>query len=88
VSIKFFRSYERLQFAENSDALRDLLNRMEKLEMISSVEVWFRMRDVRNRIVHDYLPHEIKVMYDDIMEPFGRELIGCAEKAGQISLNE
>lgn len=88
VSIKFFRSYERLQFAENSDALRDLLNRMEKLEMISSVEVWFRMRDVRNRIVHDYLPHEIKIMYDDIMGLFGRELIGCAEKASQISLNE
>lgn len=88
VSIKFFRSYERLQFAENSDALRDLLNRMEKLEMVSSVEVWFRMRDVRNRIVHDYLPHEIKVMYDDIMGLFGQELIGCAEKAGEISLNE
>ena len=88
VGIKFFRSYERLQFAENSDALRDLLNRMEKLEMISSVEVWFRMRDVRNRIVHDYLPHEIKTMYDDIMGLFGQELVGCVEKARQVSLDE
>lgn len=81
MGIKFFRSYEMLQFAEQSDTLRDLLNRMEKTGMVSSVEIWFRMRDVRNRIVHDYLPQEIKAMYDDIMGYFSRELILCAEKA-------
>lgn len=72
--IKFFRSYERLQFAEESDTLRDQLNRMEKLGLISSTELWFRIRDVRNRIVHDYLPSKIKEIYDDIMGPFGNEL--------------
>jgi hypothetical protein len=55
VSLKFFRSYERLQFAEESDTLRDRLNRMEKLKVITSVERWFNMRDVRNRIVFDVL---------------------------------
>ncbi len=80
VCLKFFRSYERYQFAEESGTLRDRLNRMEKLGLVSSVEIWFKMRDVQNRIVHDYLPHEIKSMYDDIMEPFGRELIACARK--------
>ena len=80
VCLKFFRNYERYQFAEESGTLRDRLNRMEKLGLVSSVEVWFKMRDVRNRIVHDYLPHEIKLMYDDIMGPFGRELVACARK--------
>lgn len=81
VSIKYFRSYERLQFAENSDTLRDLLNRMEKLGLITSVELWFRMRDVRNRIVHDYLPQDVKNMYDDVIGPFGRELTCSLETA-------
>lgn len=74
VSLKFFRSYERLQFAEESDTLRDRLNRMEKLMLITSVERWFNMRDVRNRIVHDYLPNETKQMYDDVMGDFAVEL--------------
>jgi hypothetical protein len=86
ISLKFFRSYERLQFAEESDTLRDRLNRMEKLELISSVEQWFNMRDVRNRIVHDYLPNEIKQMYDDIMGPFAAELKFCTGKARQLQL--
>jgi len=86
IGLKFFRSYERLQFAEESDTLRDRLNRMEKLELISSVEQWFNMRDVRNRIVHDYLPNEIKQMYDDIMGPFATELKFCTDKARQLHL--
>jgi 4-alpha-glucanotransferase len=86
ISLKFFRSYERLQFAEESDTLRDRLNRMEKLELISSVEQWFNMRDVRNRIMHDYLSNEIKQMYDDIMGPFALELKFCADKARQLKL--
>src|SRR6056297_4148059 len=81
VGIKFFRSYEMLEFAEQSDTLRNLLNRMEKTGMVSSVEIWFRMRDVRNRIVHDYLPQEVKDMYDDIMGAFSSELMRSVEKA-------
>jgi len=81
VSLKFFRTYEKVQFAEESDTLRDMLNRIEKVGLISSVELWFRMRDVRNRIVHDYLPEKVKEMYDDIMGAFGSELQLCARSA-------
>jgi hypothetical protein len=56
ISIKFSRCYEKLMYGENSDTLRDALNRMEKLNLVSSVMLWMRMRDVRNRIAHDYLP--------------------------------
>jgi len=86
ISLKFFRSYERLQFAEESDTLRDRLNRMEKLVLISSVEQWFNMRDVRNRIVHDYLPNEIKQMYDDMMGPFALELKFCTAKVRTLNI--
>ena len=49
-SIRFFRTYERYQFGEPSDTLRDLLNRMAKLRLVSSVSLWIDMRDQRNRI--------------------------------------
>jgi hypothetical protein len=38
------------------------------------------MRDVRNRIVHDYLPEDIKEIYDSIMGPFGKQLLKVKEK--------
>lgn len=75
ISIKFFKSYEMLMYAEYSETLRDLLNRMEKLGFISSVTIWMKMRDVRNRIVHDYLPDEIQEMYDSIIGDFGSEIV-------------
>ena len=80
ISLKYFRSYEKLMYGENSETLRDLFNRMEKLEIISSVTLWMQMRDIRNRIVHDYLPEEIKDMYDEIMGVFGKELLQLKDK--------
>lgn len=75
VSLRFFRTYERHLYAENSETLRDLLNRVDKLRLIDSVALWIEMRDVRNRIVHDYLPEQIQALYDLVMGRFGDELI-------------
>ena len=69
-SIKFFRSYETLMFAETSETLRDQLNRMEKLNLITETSTWMAMRDVRNRIVHDYLPEDVKLIYQEIKGKF------------------
>ncbi len=74
VCVKFFRVYERLIFGESSSTLRELLNKMEKINLISSVNLWIDMRDVRNRIVHDYLPDTIKYIYDCIMFEYNNEL--------------
>ena len=74
ISLKFFRSYEIYLFGESSATTRDLLNRMAKVELISSVKLWMEMRDVRNRIVHDYLPEEIQAIYDQIMGSYAAEL--------------
>jgi hypothetical protein len=74
VSIRFFRSYELYMYGENSETFRDLLNRMEKLGFIDSVSVWMEMRDLRNKIAHEYIPEAIKEIYDQVMGPLGKEL--------------
>jgi hypothetical protein len=49
-------------------------NRMEKLSFVADVEPSMRMRDVRNRISHDYLPGQVRQIYEDIRTEFTPEL--------------
>jgi uncharacterized protein YutE (UPF0331/DUF86 family) len=88
VALKFMRSYERYLYAENSDTIRDLLNRMAKTGIISSSELWLRMREIRNRIVHDYLPQDIQEIYRQIMGEMGKELMNSAEKIRVLSFDD
>ena len=84
-SIKFFRSYEILMFAETSETLRDQLNRMEKLNLITETSTWMAMRDVRNRIVHDYLPEDVKQIYQEIRGKFSDELFFMRTQISQLT---
>ncbi|MCK4422664.1 MAG: nucleotidyltransferase substrate binding protein [Candidatus Omnitrophica bacterium] len=84
ISLKFFRTYEMYLYGENSETIRDLLNRMEKTELIESTYLWMEMRDIRNRIVHDYLPEQIKKIYDLIIDKFGKELSQLRSKIRDI----
>jgi len=74
-SIKYFRTFEKTHFAENAETIRDLFNRMEKVELISSTDLWMEMRDVRNRIVHDYLPEETEEIFNSIINSYSNELV-------------
>ena len=85
-SIRFFRAYERYQFGETSDTLRDLLGRMEKLGLVSSVQLWIEMRDQRNRIVHEYLPEKIRQIYHDLVGKMSKELLALKEAGVKIRL--
>lgn len=60
---KLFRTWERLREAAPSDTFRDLLLRAEKVGLISSTAHWIALRDLRNRIAHEYLPGEIAKIY-------------------------
>ena len=80
VFIKYFKAYEYQNFADKSLTLRDGLNVMEKVGLITQVPIWMDMRDVRNRIVHDYLPEQTKDMFDLIMTTFYEELKFTKEK--------
>jgi len=84
VVIKFFRSYEYYLQAEQSQTLRDGLHQMEKLELISNIDIWLEMRDIRNRIVHDYVPEKIAEMYQLIRGEFYNELRQLDQKIKQI----
>ena len=87
VSLKFFRTYERYLFVESSDTIRDLLNRMATVDLITSTQLWVAMRDVRNRIVHDYLPKDIKQIYDAVQNQFGNELKQLKSKLIDLSID-
>lgn len=79
-AIKFFKTYEYYLYTIKSDTYRDLLLNMEKLNLISSVEIWVDMRDIRNRVVHDYLPDQIKDIFDLIMGEFKDEILSVSGK--------
>lgn len=85
-SIRFFRACERYQFGETSDTLRDLLGRMEKLGLVSSVQLWIEMRDQRNRIVHEYLPEKIGQIYKELVGKMSKELLAVKEVGAKIRL--
>jgi hypothetical protein len=48
--------------ADVSETFRDLLLRMEKIGLISGLPTWITLRDLRNRVVHDYLPDELAAL--------------------------
>ncbi len=59
---------------------------MSKIQLISSVDLWLDMKDVRNRIVHDYLPDETKQIFDDIIGAYSFELNRLLLKLDDIQL--
>jgi hypothetical protein len=74
VLFKFMRSLQIYNEGISSETLRDRLLYAEKLGLITSVDLWIEMREVRNRIVHDYLPDQQKFLFDDIMNIFILEI--------------
>ena len=84
IAIKFFRTYEYYLQAEQSQTLRDGLHQMEKLELISNIDIWLDMRDVRNKIVHDYVPEKIAEIYQLVRNDFYTELAQLDSKIKQL----
>jgi uncharacterized protein YutE (UPF0331/DUF86 family) len=82
--IRFFKTYNYYLNTLSPETYRDLLLNMEKLNIISSVGIWVDMRDIRNRVVHDYLPDQVKEIYDLIMGEFKDELLLTKQKIEKI----
>jgi hypothetical protein len=74
-SLRYMRSLEMAEFAEQSESTRSLLDRMEKLGVVSSAGLWMQMRNIRNRIVHDYLPRQVADMFELLVSKFAPELL-------------
>lgn len=75
MAIRMFRTKERSESAFNTESFRDLLANMAKWGIIEDEDLWFRMRDLRNRIAHDYLPSQLCEIYALIYERYGPELL-------------
>ena len=45
----------------------DVLDKLEKLEIINSVEDWLKLRKLRNKLAHEY-PDELDEILEDIKE--------------------
>ncbi|MDP2810860.1 MAG: hypothetical protein Q8O34_11995 [Rhodocyclaceae bacterium] len=72
-ALKLFRTWERLREAAPSDTFRDLLLRAEKVGLVSGATHWITLRDLRNRIAHEYLPSEIAKIYAAMESDGARE---------------
>ena len=83
---KYFKTYDAYKSIAKSPTYRDLINVMEKVGLVTATPLWMEMRDVRNRIVHDYLPEQTKEMYDDIMGKFYEELKYSNAKIDEVMI--
>jgi hypothetical protein len=88
VAIKFFRTYEYYLQAQQSQTLRDGLHQMEKTGLISDIDIWLDMGDVRNRIVQDYIPEKIAEMYLLVRTHFYQELLRLNNKINSLNIYE
>lgn len=86
--IKFFRTYDYYLNVVKTESYRNLLLDIEKLKIITSVDLWIDMRDIRNRIVHEYLPDQVKNIFDQVMNKFKNELFITLGKVKEIRYDE
>lgn len=70
VFLKFFRTVELFKTAETGSTVRDCLGLMCKLGLAEQVETWMELREVRNRIAHDYLPEKIQGIYRLLIDSY------------------
>lgn len=65
---------ERSESGIVSETVRDRLNFAAKIGLIDEVDVWMEMRAARNRMAHDYLPEQIKALYDLLLTRYRYEI--------------
>lgn len=81
VFLKFFRTVETFETAGSGSTVRDCLGLMARLGLVQDVDVWMEMREVRNRIAHDYLPDRIKGIYDLLTVTYRPEVVAALSAA-------
>ena len=87
MAIRYFRTVERARLALNSESYRDLLGNAAKWGLVTDVDLWFRMRDLRNRIAHDYLPEHLLRIYQAISGDYGPELLRLRDRLATLGSN-
>lgn len=67
IGAKLFRSvlYAQHEIDDESIPMRDVLNVLEKLQLINNADDWERLREIRNTLAHEY-PFDIAERIENI----------------------
>jgi hypothetical protein len=74
MAIKYFDCIDKIDSKHNAETFRDLIHNACKFLLVNNEEVWFDMKKIRNKMAHEYLPNEMKNMYDFITSSFTQEV--------------
>lgn len=77
---RLIKTWELLNFGTNSLSLRDTLNNAEKNNLIQSTSDWMEMKQLRNKIAHEYMPDEIGFYYSQIHEKYSNHISFFVDK--------
>ena len=47
--------------------MRDLLDKAEKIGLVSDADQWMKIRELRNKISHEYTTEDLKKTFEDIL---------------------
>lgn len=72
---KYIRSVVLLQDPGFSGSLRDFLYQAEKLNLLTDVENWMAIRELRNISAHDYTDKDLAVFFERIKQETPRLLM-------------
>jgi hypothetical protein len=64
--LHFFKGLELYLSGKISDTLRDRLLFIQKLGIVDNIDFWIQARLLRNKVAHDYLPEQLKEIYQEI----------------------
>jgi uncharacterized protein YutE (UPF0331/DUF86 family) len=64
---KIFRSIDKIEFEEEGTLL-DVLNRSHRRGLIESIDEIREIRELRNDIVHEYVPTDLKELFEDTLK--------------------
>jgi len=60
---------------------------MESKKFINDVEIWVKMRLLRNKIAHAYIPEEREKIYKDIIK-HSKEIFGTIDVINEFLITE
>jgi uncharacterized protein YutE (UPF0331/DUF86 family) len=78
-----FRSIDKIEF-ETEGTLLDALNRASKRGFIQSIEEIREIRELRNDIVHEYTPTDLKRLFGDVLK-YSKILFDIVERIKKYS---
>ena len=64
--MKYIRAKIKLEDPAYSGTFRDHLNQAEKIGIINNINTWFKIREIRNTIAHEYSENDLPKMFEDL----------------------